>query len=42
MPTHGWFATPVYVDQLEGDEYKQVQQELFLAYEKLEFGQNPA
>jgi len=41
MPTHGWFPTPVYVDQIEGDEYKQVQQELFSAYEKLEFGQNP-
>ena len=41
MPTQGWFPTPVYSDMLEGVEYDEVQQELFSAYEKLEFGQNP-
>ena len=41
MPTHGWFATPIYIDQLKGSEYNQVQSELFSAYEKLDFGQNP-
>ena len=41
MPTQGWFPTPVYSDMLEGVEYDEVQQELFSAYEKLKFGQNP-
>ena len=35
MPTHGWFATPIYIDQLKGSEYNQVQSELFSAYEKI-------
>lgn len=41
MPTHGWFSTPIYIDQLQDTEYDEVQQELFSTIKQLDFGQNP-
>ena len=41
MTTQGWFATPIYVSQLEGGLFRNVQKELFEACDKIDFGQNP-
>ena len=37
MPTQGHFPTPMYWDQVHGEKFKAIQNELFLTYQKLKF-----
>ena len=40
MAVHGWFATPIYIHDCEGEDYEIIQQELIEVVNQLDFDHN--